>query len=266
MNKECGIKENKNVKYCVFGNFEKSGQVTHCFTTRHSGVSSGNYATLNPGKTTMDSEENVAANRDLIEKAIGYYPSESIDLEHGNKVYAIKNREDNNGKTIADAVMTHLPNEPLVILYADCVPVFILDRKTPAIALVHAGWRGTAAKIVTNTIEAMKAEYGTDPQQCLAAIAPSIGKCCFEVDADVAQEFISAFPDWKDLYISASNNSGKYHINLWDINKGLLLKSGLLSENISVAEKCTSCNSDLFYSYRRDKRDTGRMAAIFALK
>ena len=270
------IKKKSDIEYVSFNHFEQTTLVSHCFMTRVGGVSEGAYSTLNPGLTTQDDTKKIAKNREKISEVIGFKLSESIELEHGNKVHIIRKKEDNDGSIIADAVITNLKKEPLVILYADCVPVFILDPVTPAIALIHAGWRGTVLKIVTETVMAMQKEFNTNPSDCLAGIAPSIGKCCFEIGEDVAKQFVIAFEAWKDLEPYLSNEStnkhtdiqninNKFYVDLWNINKRLLIQSGLLDSNISVAGLCTSCRKDLFYSYRRDKKITGRMAAVLTL-
>ena len=270
------IKKKLDIEYVSFNHFEQTALVSHCFMTRIGGVSEGDYSTLNPGLTTQDDTKKIAKNRAKISNLIGFKLSESIELEHGNKVHIIRKKEDNDGSIIADAVITNLKNEPLVILYADCVPVFILDPVTPAIALIHAGWRGTVLKIVTETVMAMQKEFNTNPSDCLAGIAPSIGKCCFEIGEDVAKQFITAFEAWKDLEPYLSNEStnkhtdiqninNKSYVDLWNINKRLLIQSGLLDSNISVSGLCTSCRKDLFFSYRRDKKITGRMAAVLTL-
>lgn len=260
------IKEKSGIKYVSFKHFEETGLVKHGFTTRLGGVSQGVYSTLNPGLTTSDDIQNIEKNRTIISEAIGFKLSESIELEHGNKVHIVREKSDNTGNVIADAVITNLINEPLVILYADCVPVFILDPVTPAIGLIHAGWRGTFSNIVTETVKAMKQEFNTDPSCYLAGIAPSIGKCCFEIGEDVAEQFIASFGDREEFrpYLSKETNN-KYYADLWSINKQLLLQSGLSDCNILIAGLCTSCKKDLFFSYRRDKRNTGRMAAVLAL-
>lgn len=272
--KKYAIENVNGIDVVRFRHFVETGLTEHFYTTRNTGVSSGAYSSLNPGATTDDSPENVIKNRMLIEKAAGYYPKETIRLEHGCAVYKISSPICGPEIPVADAVITDVPEIPLVILYADCVPVFILDKETPAIALIHAGWKGTLLNIAGKTVAAMKENYGTKPDNCLAAIAPSIGKCCFETDEDVANLFSNSFKNefpskyLQDLQgcISKNNKKAKYNIDLWGINTSHLLQAGIPIENIAATDLCTSCNSDMFYSYRRDKKITGRMAAVFVLK
>ncbi|MDQ7826277.1 MAG: peptidoglycan editing factor PgeF [Candidatus Eremiobacteraeota bacterium] len=258
----CHFREQDGVKYLVFDSIEKSGLVTHGYTTRIGGVSGGPFSSLNPGLTSGDERENVLKNRHIIAGALGIYPEESLILEHGSKVYVAGDGAAGD-KAGADAVITDRPGVALVILYADCVPVFILDMKTPSIALIHAGWRSTAGLVVRETLRKMKELYGTEGCHCLAAIAPSIGPCCFLVDDDVARVFLGTFGERKDLIRETSN---KWSIDLWKLNEWQLLQEGVPGVNISTARLCSSCMPELFYSYRRDRRITGRMAALITLK
>jgi polyphenol oxidase len=255
------FKESHGVRYLVFDSFEESGLVVHGFSTRMGGVSPEPYNTLNMGFSTGDTRENVKRNREIFGKALGYYPDESIDLEHGSLVHVQKERE-KAGKVVADAVITNISNIPLSIFYADCVPVYILDVKKPAIALVHGGWRSTVGRIVDRTIMAMEREFGTSPGDCIAAVAPSIGPCCFLVDEDVAGIFLTTFKGWEDLIAKTSN---KWSIDLWNINKRSLLSCGIPEENISLCSQCTSCNGEIYFSFRRDRGNSGRMAALMSL-
>ncbi|MBQ7916682.1 MAG: laccase domain-containing protein, partial [Firmicutes bacterium] len=113
-------------------------------------------------------------------------------------------------------------------------------------------------------IERMQSDFDTAPADLLAAIGPSIGPCCFEVGADVAQQFAGIFPrDAQDL-IRKAETEGKYYVNLWEANRRTLMDGGVLPENITVTDVCTACHADVFHSYRKTK-SPGRMAAILEL-
>ncbi|MGV8121122.1 MAG: peptidoglycan editing factor PgeF [Candidatus Xenobiia bacterium LiM19] len=256
------IKEKNGISLVAFKNLEDTGLVTHGFTTRKGGVSSPPFDSLNMGRTSGDRIEAVHQNRELLGRVLGYLPRESIELVHGRDVHVHREISNTANPVEADAVVTEIAGAPLTIFYADCVPVFILDCKRPAIALVHAGWRGTVANVVGETVEVMRHEYGSSVENCLFAIAPSIGPCCFAVDEDVAAQFLETFKEWKDLMVTTSN---KCYINLWEINKRLIMSKGVPERNVVKASLCTSCNDDMFFSYRRDKRVTGRMAATIML-
>ncbi len=253
----------------TFPSIESTGIVDHFFTTKPGGVSTGSYSSLNGGHNTADDQENIHRNRLIIEKICGYYPKESIILEHGKNIHLIDDSTSLSETVTADAVITKKRGVPLVIYYADCVPVFLVDPKEQAIALIHAGWRGTVMEICKETISEMKKQFNTKPENILAGIAPSIGPCCFETGSEVWSMFGKVFKKLKDLNIFISNNSGgndKRNINLWEFNRFTLIESGVKKENISVAQICTSCTDDLFFSYRRDQKITGRMAALIALR
>lgn len=256
------FQEKSDVKYLVFDSLQKSGLVLHGFTARQGGASPPPYDSLNLGLTSGDERTNVLSNRRILEKALGFYPEENIWLDHGREVYVAAGG-DRDDKPHADAVITRLNGLPLTIFYADCVPIYILDRKNRAIGLAHGGWRGTVKDVAGNTIERMTREFGTDPADCLVGIGPSIGPCCFLVDEDVANLFLGTFAEWKDLVRKISNN--KWSIDLWSLNQRLLISRGVSGENISICALCTSCNRELFYSYRRDRGNTGRMAAFITL-
>lgn len=251
------------VKYFTFDLLMESKLVLHWFSTRIGGVSLPPYDSMNLGISTGDRKENVLKNRDIFKNALGYYPEESIMLDHDNNIYILKDAG-KKGKPRADAVITRLRHIPLTIFFADCVPIFIVDSGTPSIALVHAGWRGTAKDVAGNTIRTMKKEFGSDPAKYLVGIGPSIGPCCFLVDEDVAPIFLDTFGEWKDLMKKTSNN--KWSIDLWRLNQRLLISAGVPERNITLCYLCTACQKELFYSYRRDKEYSGRMAAIIALK
>lgn len=252
--------------------FEDSGMVKHCFTTRIGGVSQGIYNSLNTSDDKEDPVENVHRNLELVCGA--------IDVDYRNLVFAVQTHEDNirivkesdSGKGISvpndinntDGLMTNIPGIPLITFYADCVPLFFLDRKNKAIAVVHSGWKGTVLKIGAKTIRQMTETYGTKPEDCLVGIGPSIGPECFEVGPEVAQEFKDSFDNWNEFIKPFGID--KFKIDLWKANKLMLMDMGIPEKNITISGFCTKCNEDLFFSYRRDKGKTGSMSAIMELR
>lgn len=252
--------------------FEDSGMVKHCFTTRIGGVSQGIYNSLNTSDDKEDPVENVHRNLELVCGAIG--------VDYRNLVFAVQTHEDNIrivkkvdlGKGISvlndinntDGLMTNIPGIPLITFYADCVPLFFLDRKNKAIAVVHSGWKGTVLKIGAKTIRQMTETYGTKPEDCLVGIGPSIGPECFEVGSEVAQEFKDSFDNWNEFIKPFGID--KFKIDLWKANKLMLMDMGVPENNITISGFCTKCNEDLFFSYRRDKGRTGSMSAIMEVR
>lgn len=148
----------------------------------------------------------------------------------------------------ADALVSNAA-APVSIRTADCVPILIADPVHQAVAAIHAGWRGTASGIVLRAVEAMQCDFGSNPADLAAAIGPAIGKCCYEVSADVAMRFDpSADPD------------GKAHIDLSAINARQLEAAGV--RHIDSSGACTRCNAVLYESFRRDGVQSGRMHAV----
>ncbi len=155
----------------------------------------------------------------------------------------------------ADAILTGEKGLVLTMVAADCALVYIIDKREQVIALVHAGWRGTAAGIIKNTISSLKSKTASLPENMLAAISPCIGPCCFQVGEDVCA---AVGPGAEDLFVSAPKK-GKWFLDLAGLIKRRLLAEGIPARNIETANLCTSCNEELFYSYRRDKGIAGRM-------
>ena len=147
-----------------------------------------------------------------------------------------------------DALVTARAGVPVSVRTADCYPILLADNRNRAVAAVHAGWRGTAARIVIRTLEEMHRLYGTAAADVYATIGPGIGECCYEVGADVARQF--------------GLEAGR--IDLAAINRRQLLDAGVAEHSIDVLGGCTKCDAHLFHSYRRDQLAAGRMVSYIA--
>lgn len=163
-----------------------------------------------------------------------------------------------------DALITNQPQIALALNFADCVPIIFYDPVKKVIAAVHAGWRGTAAKIGPKTVEKMVNEFSCNPEDIIAVIGPAIGQCCFEIKEDVKQQLLESInikvQPKTGLSINISNAFLKNHADLKLINKIQLLAYGL--KKIDLCEYCTSCQNELFFSYRKEKGKTARHSAI----
>lgn len=155
----------------------------------------------------------------------------------------------------ADAVCTNRPRVLVGVRTADCLPVLLVDRRSRAVAAVHAGWRGVVARVQLNALESLASEYGCDAGDIEAAIGPGIGPCCFEVGEDVARQFSSEFVD---------RTGSKPHVDLAAVLKAQLLQSGV--DRVAVAGRCTSCDLGSYYSHRAEQGNTGRMLALIGLR
>jgi polyphenol oxidase len=149
-----------------------------------------------------------------------------------------------------DALISNLPGIDLTIRTADCLPILIADRRNRAVAAVHAGWRGVVAEIVPKTIDGMRQQFGSNPEDLLVVIGPGIGACCFEVGPEVAVQF---------------QLSGRTKIDLAETVRQQLGRNGVTMGQISASGRCTYCESQLFESYRRDRDRAGRMTALIGL-
>ena len=162
----------------------------------------------------------------------------------------------------ADVLVTERPGLPLAIFTADCLPIVVYDRPNRRLAMAHAGWRGTveaAARVAVNAL----VEAGGRPERFLAAIGPSIGPCCYEVDAPVVDRLEAAFPGAWRAWVTATC-PGKWMLDLWKANEDQLKEAGVSDAQIDNPKLCTACRADLFFSYRRG-RGEGRLVALAAI-
>jgi len=240
----------------------RTGLARAAFTTRLGGVSRGPYRSLNLGYRVGDAARSVATNRYRLADALGMVPPAPVEAEqvHGRCVAVVTRRSPRPIRGV-DALATARRGVWLAIYAADCVPVLVVDAKTPAIAAIHAGWRGTAAGIVPATIARMRDAFGTRPGECLATLGPAIGGCCYEVDAPVARAMAGA-PWWPRA--ARATAPGRWHLDLRIAVREQLVAEGLPAARITAVPYCTACRPDLFFSYRRD-RICGRMAACICL-
>lgn len=241
-------------------------------STRMGGYSNGN--DLNLALHTGDEAEKVIANRDKFCHALGIEPNCVVTPEqvHGDRIVYVT--EDDRGRGMTDyqdaiancdALITDRGNVALMLCYADCVPLLFVDPVHRAIGVSHAGWKGTAQKIGVKTVRAMQERFGTQVEDCLVGIAPSIGACCYEVDDYVLSEFQKEY-DAVEPFFRPSETTGKYRLDLWLANRIALENIGIPRKNIASANICTACNSRILFSYRAEQGKTGRIAAILSIK
>jgi polyphenol oxidase len=155
-----------------------------------------------------------------------------------------------------DALITDKKDLPLAIFTADCLSVFLFDPATPAIGLVHAGWRSSKEHIAAKALQKMEEVFGTDPASVQASFGPLIKECCYEVD----KEFSGYFLDNVEI------REDRYYLDLAAVNQGQLARLGVKAMNIRRLDLCTFCSKDDFFSYRREKEASGRMISVMMLK
>jgi YfiH family protein len=248
---------------------------------------------LNLGFTDWDTPEHVRANRKKFFGAVSSSKMRPVLLRqiHSDIVYVVGAMDVPQGEHApqGDALITREPGVLLAAQTADCVPILLADTRQHAIAAIHSGWRGTAQRIAEKTLGRMQMEFGTRPQDVVAAVGPAIGPCCYEVGHDVIKEFAAKFPgarDWFDGPFDALENGDAdsnwlpwltmrppghappaptAKLDLIAANRAILVGAGVPLANVSSANSCTVCNSDQFFSYRRE-RSTGRMMAAIGIK
>lgn len=254
-----------------FDNLGQTGMVRHCFTTRHGGVSTGYHGTMNMGFSRGDKKEAVAENYRILAKALGLDETAFVATHQTHTTNILRVTESDKGCGVTkertyhdiDGLVTNDRGINLVIFGADCVPIFLLDTENKAIGLAHCGWRGTANHMAEKILERMEAEFGTNAENVVAGIAPSIGKCCFQVDAPVVELFEKQISFAKEVIFDDPSEEGKYKIDLWETNRRLLADKGV--KNIEIAGLCTMCDTERFYSHRKMGEKRGVMAGVMTL-
>jgi YfiH family protein len=243
-------------------------RITQGFTTRHGGVSAAPYDSLNLGVHVGDALAHVQANRQRVWQELKAAEDQVVLAEqvHGNQVAVVSAGSGAAPIAGADALVTDTTNLLLMLFFADCVPVYLVDPVRKVIGLAHAGWRGTAANIAGKTLQAMTAEFGCVPSACFAAVGPSIGTGSYEVGPEVADRF-RTLPGARasNVVTPRSEISGTYNLNLRAVIFGQLLHAGVPAGAIAVCDEDTFRNKRDFFSYRRDGV-TGRMAAFLSIK
>jgi polyphenol oxidase len=297
-------------KHACFLQFEQYLQfpaITHGVFTRQGGFSTSPYAGLNASYSTGDSFDNVVRNRLSVLKALDIvdYPCATLWQVHGAEVAVLDTQREQwddwrsdwahrsyrlgeeelvwttKARRKADAIITRQAGVALALAFADCSPLLFYDPQQGVIGMAHGGWRGTARGVALATVEAMTAHYDCQPRNILAAVAPSIGPCCYEVTQQVQRLFMgqAEFDEMPTLarYGESVRASAVFstrrladreslRLDIRATNREQLLMAGLLPEHIEMADICTGCRGDLFYSHRVEQGRTGRFPVVMALK
>jgi len=243
--------------------------VRHGFSTRHGGSGPQSRAALNLGRVSWDTAENVQENRRGFLEALGLAPASlrTLSQVHSDRVRIIEeNSGDWNSPTRppeGDGMITALPAIALGIQVADCFPVLVADPKRGVIANLHAGWRGTAARIAEKGVRTIVARFGCEPADLRVAIGPGIRSCCFEVGPEVAAAFEAGFPG-AALARPRPGSPGKHLVDLPRALRDQLQTAGVRDRHIFDLGACTRCHLDEFFSYRGEGPRAGRLMAVIA--
>lgn len=267
------LHEKQGVPFLTFPALEEYPYLLHAFSTRQGGVSQGEFSTMNLCFNRGDKDENVLENYRRICGAVGFafdgLTASSQDhhtvIRRVGKEHAGLGITRPRDRTSVDGLCTNEPGITLVTYYADCVPLFFLDPDHRAVGLCHAGWRGTVDRIGACMVEMLRKEFGSDPRRLVAAIGPSIGPCCYEVDAPVAERFL-AMNELRPEEFAREKEDGKFMLDLWECNRRVLMAAGIPADSIHTAKLCTKCNHELLYSHRIMGNARGGLAAMMELK
>jgi len=238
--------------------------IIHAFSTRIGGVSTSPYASLNLGLGSGDDRVRVQENRRRYSEAVGFDPESLVALRqvHGNRVAVLA--ADGDPGTVrgspGDALITDRPNVPLAVITADCFPVILVAPSLPAVGIVHAGRKGTAAQVVGLVTECMCKEFRLSPEAVFAAIGPGIGGCCYEVDTASAEPFLSQYAPAQG--VSRPSRPGHFYLNIRQAILRQLTAAGVPASQVWSANLCTACHPQWFYSYRREGQHSGRMLNV----
>lgn len=251
-----------------FKSFLIQKEIKHFSTTRSGGISYGPFKSLNLGNYSCDKSENIVENRNILAEKLNTTVEKLIIpyQTHGNNVLPITHKltkmtkyDENKILHGYDATITQERRIFLCVTTADCTPILIFDKVNKAIAAIHAGWRGVINLIIDNTISKMNKYFGTNPKDLIAAIGPSISIDKYEVGNEVIDELIQAGYQLNTSNYHINRRTGKFHIDIKQLNKQRLIKLGVINNKIEVTNYCTYYHKDLFFSARRQGVNSGRM-------
>jgi len=266
--------------------FCKLPWLVHGFSTRPGGVSQlEGQPVLNLGYMEWDTHENVAENRRLLQAALR---AENFALSPLKQIHSDAIRLFCAAPALAckgDASLTNRQGLLLAVQTADCVPILLVDPKKRAVAAIHAGWKGTLARIAEKAVGRLRLEFGSKPADLFAALGPSIGPCCYEVGADFVTKFTAQFADASEYFDEPRTGDEpnplqwlsmmppghqppprNVHLDLPKANRAQLLAAGLCPQNIFLSGLCTACRTDLFFSHRREGALSGRLMTVIGIR
>lgn len=242
------------------------GFVTHAFTTRVGGKTLAPFDSFNLGGNVGgdDVKQDAIANRKKLCQAlnINFFDLYVPGQVHSRNVEIVAERAGMPDLKGVDGLVTHKMATPLLLHFADCVPVIVVETKKKLIGIFHAGWRGTANGIVSHGVERMVKELGGDPRYMIGAVGPAIGPCCYPTSDEVAKALSETVSNVPDGLIQQKGDQPAPDLKAF--NALQLLESGV--EKVDVSDFCTACNPGMFYSHRQSGGTTGRQGAIVSVK
>lgn len=246
---------------------ERQTGLTHAFTTRLGGQTRDPYKSFNLGRHVDDGDlrSDALANRRRLCQTLSLSFDRLVvpGQVHSRNVVIVEDlqEEDGSGLDRVDGLTTASRDVPMLLHFADCVPVIVFDPGKGVAGIFHAGWRGTAQSIVAHGVSIMKERFGCSPGSMVAAVGPAIGSCCYPTGADVVRSLEETVEGAGNLIES---RAGKQFPDLKAINALQLLASGV--GDVDVSDSCTACNPDVFYSHRQSGGITGRQGALVCVR
>jgi YfiH family protein len=241
---------------------KKFPNIRHAFTTREGGVSQKPYDSLNLAWHVEDKTEHVEANHALLAQELGYDKESLVHMKqiHSDLVHIVNDDDSFHAPRSCDALITNIPNRPLMVMVADCSPLLFYDDVQKVIAVAHAGRQGAFKNIVKSTIDSMSFEFGCKAENISVAIGASIGVCCYEVGREIYDEACGIALEYAML-----QRENRFYLDVGKILETQLLACGIQKEHLEISAECSCCKSDTYFSYRASGV-TGRFAGVLFLK
>lgn len=233
-------------------------------STRHGGVSPEPWQSLNLSITRGDERVRVEENRDRLTTAIGIDAATLVRCRqvHGTGVAKVDWSDANQWKEQSDGLISDAPGLPLLLLFADCVPILLYDRQHHALGICHAGWRGTVNGMVMATLWAMQAAYDTTPATLLACIGPSIGPASYEVGPEVVALAQAKLVDPNRFFTYPNGPDRNPYFDLWNANVAQLVEAGVPADQIEVSRIDTAQTTTDFFSHRAEQGRCGLFSMV----
>ncbi|GFP36970.1 polyphenol oxidase [Candidatus Hakubella thermalkaliphila] len=265
------LRTRDGVRYFLDRKLKEEGFLV-ALTTRLGGISQGSYATLNLSFKVGDEEERVIRNRSKLFDILDL-PLEQLtcaEQVHGDRVFLVTKELAGRGAfsqessiSGTDAMITREANLPLAMFYADCLPIIMVSPSKRIAAIVHAGWKGTYAEVSTKTLRHMRRQVRDNLEDLAVYFGPSIRGCCYQVDGELFGQFRKKFPlHSQSCFIQ---RGGSYFLDLEQINKESLKIQGVKETRMVSLGHCTACHNDLYFSFRKSRRETGRQAGVVCI-
>jgi len=277
----CRLQKAENgVGFLTFPGLENTNTVRHLCTTREGGVSSGIFRSMNLSYIRGDTKENVDENFRRVAQCLGCSADDMVCTDQTHTVNIRIATQQDRGKGITrerdftdiDGLITAERGIVLAGFFADCVPLLFADPVKKVIGIAHSGWRGTVGEIGRHMVEKMQDGFGCDPADLHAAIGPSICQDCYEVSEDVIEIIRNRFEEayWPHFFREKEGavlgKQKKYQLDLWELNRQILLWSKIPEDQIEVTDLCTCCNPEVLFSHRASHGKRGNLGAFITLK